>query len=97
LSKVGKIDGGQQKIKIVRTNRQSNSRGSCQSIFSLCRHHPILSSCLACAWPMSAEAGGSRTVVCLPFKLGIANPKEIDTKLKGFNFEVPDRDAAEDD
>jgi len=35
-----KIDEGQQKIKIVRTNRQSNLRGSCQSIFSLCRHHP---------------------------------------------------------
>jgi len=31
---------GQQKIKIVRTNRQSNLRGSCQSIFSLCWHHP---------------------------------------------------------
>jgi len=37
---LGKIDGGQQKIKIVRTNRQSNLRCSCQSIFSLCRHHP---------------------------------------------------------
>jgi len=24
------------------TNRQSNLRSSCQSIFSLCRHHPIL-------------------------------------------------------
>jgi len=35
-----KIGEGQQKIKIVRTNRQSNLRGSCQSIFSLCRHHP---------------------------------------------------------
>jgi len=35
-----KIDEGQQKIKIVRTNRQSNLRGSCQSIFSLSRHHP---------------------------------------------------------
>jgi len=31
---------GQQKIKIVRTNRQSNLQGSCQSIFSLCWHHP---------------------------------------------------------
>jgi len=30
-----KIDEGQQKIKIVRTNRQSNLGGSCQSIFSL--------------------------------------------------------------
>jgi len=39
---LGKIDGGQQKIKIVRTNRQSNLRGSCQSIFSLCRHHPTI-------------------------------------------------------
>jgi len=37
-----KIYEGQQKIKIVRTNRQSNLRGSCQSIFSLCRHHPTL-------------------------------------------------------
>jgi len=37
---LGKIDGGQQKLKIVRTNRQSNLRGSCQSIFSLSRHHP---------------------------------------------------------
>jgi len=27
-----KIDEGQQKIKIVRTNRQSNLRASCQSI-----------------------------------------------------------------
>jgi len=31
-----KIDEGQQKIKIIRTNQQSNLRGSCQSIFSLC-------------------------------------------------------------
>jgi len=31
---------GQQKIKIVRTNQQSNLRRSCQSIFSLSRHHP---------------------------------------------------------
>jgi len=38
---LGKIDGGQQKIKIIRTNWQSNLRGSCQSIFSLCRHHPM--------------------------------------------------------
>jgi len=29
------IDEGQQKIKIVRTNRQSNLRASCQLIFSL--------------------------------------------------------------
>jgi len=35
-----KIDEGQQKIKIVRTNRQSNLLASCQSIFSLSRHHP---------------------------------------------------------
>jgi len=35
-----KIDEGQQKIKIVRTNRQSNLRGSCQSFFSLTRHFP---------------------------------------------------------
>jgi len=35
-----KIDKGQQKIKIVHTNRQSNLRVSCQSIFSLSRHHP---------------------------------------------------------
>jgi len=34
------MNGGQQKIKIVRTNRQSNLRGSCQSVFSLCWHHP---------------------------------------------------------
>jgi len=33
-----KIDGGQQKIKIVRSNQQSNLRTSCQSIFSLPRH-----------------------------------------------------------
>jgi len=33
-----KIDEGQQKIKIVRTNRQSKLRASCQSIFSLSRH-----------------------------------------------------------
>jgi len=39
-SQLGKIEGGQQKIKIVRTNQQSNLRGSCQSIFSLCQHHP---------------------------------------------------------
>jgi len=38
---LAKIDRGQQKIKIVRTNRQSNLRGSCQSILPLCRHHPI--------------------------------------------------------
>jgi len=37
---LGKIERGQQKIKIVRTTQQSNLRGSCQSIFSLCRHHP---------------------------------------------------------
>jgi len=40
--RLGKSDEGQQKIKIVRTNRQSNLRVSCQSIFSLCRHHPTL-------------------------------------------------------
>jgi len=37
-----KIDEGQQKIKIIRPNRQSNLRGSCQSIFSLSRHLPTL-------------------------------------------------------
>jgi len=37
---LGKIDEGQQKIKIVRTNRQSNLCCSCQSIFSLSRHLP---------------------------------------------------------
>jgi len=37
---LGKMDGGQQKIQIVRTNQQSNLRCSCQSIFSLCWHHP---------------------------------------------------------
>jgi len=31
----------QSEIKIVRTNGQSNLWVSCQSIFSLCRHHPI--------------------------------------------------------
>jgi len=35
-----KIDEGQQKIKIVHTNQQSNLRASCQSIFSLSWHHP---------------------------------------------------------
>jgi len=35
-----KIDEGQQKIKIVRTNQQSNLWASCQTIFSLCWHHP---------------------------------------------------------
>jgi len=35
-----KIDEGEQKRKIVRTNRQSNLRGSCQSNFSLPRHLP---------------------------------------------------------
>jgi len=39
-----KIDEGQQKRKIVRTNRQSNLRASCQSIFSLSRHHPSYAS-----------------------------------------------------
>jgi len=38
-----KIDEGQQKIKIVFTNQQSNFRGSCQSIFSLCWQHPSVS------------------------------------------------------
>jgi len=37
-----KIYEGQQKIKIIRTNRQSNLRASCQSIFSLYQHHPTL-------------------------------------------------------
>jgi len=41
-----KIGEGQQKIKIVRTNRQSNLPASCQSIFSLCRHHPTLQEIL---------------------------------------------------
>jgi len=36
-----KIDEGQQKIKIVHSNQQSNLSVSCQSIFSLCWHHPI--------------------------------------------------------
>jgi len=40
LQRLVKIDEGQQKIKIDRTNRQSNLRASCQSIFSLSRHHP---------------------------------------------------------
>jgi len=40
-----KIDEGQQKIKIVRTNRQSNLRASCQSIFSLCLHHTLGKGC----------------------------------------------------
>jgi len=40
LQQLGKMNGGQQKIKIVRTNRQSNLRSSYQSIFSLCWHHP---------------------------------------------------------
>jgi len=43
-----KIDGGQQKIKIVRTNGQSNLGGSCQSIFSLCRHHPTYRARMMC-------------------------------------------------
>jgi len=37
-----KIGEGQQKIKIVRSNQQSNLWGSCQSIFSLPQHHPRL-------------------------------------------------------
>jgi len=37
---LGKIDRGQQKIKIVRSNRQSNLQASCQSFFSLSGHHP---------------------------------------------------------
>jgi len=41
---LGKIDEGQQKIKIVRTNRQSNLWASCQSIFSLDWHHPNFSA-----------------------------------------------------
>jgi len=32
-----KIDEGEQKIKIICTNRQSNLCSSCQSIFSLCQ------------------------------------------------------------
>jgi len=39
LQRLVKIDEGQQKIKIVRTNRQSNLLASCQSIFSLSWHH----------------------------------------------------------
>jgi len=35
-----KIDKGQQKIKIVCTNQQPDLQGSCQSMFSLCWHHP---------------------------------------------------------
>jgi len=35
-----KIDKGQQKIKIICANLQSNLRAFCQPIFSLCRHHP---------------------------------------------------------
>jgi len=35
-----KMDEGHEKIKIVRTNQQSNLRGSCQSIFPLSQHHP---------------------------------------------------------
>jgi len=31
---------GQQKIKIIHTNQQSNLRSSCQSICSLCQHYP---------------------------------------------------------
>jgi len=38
-----KIDK-EQKIKIVRTNQQSNLQASCQSIFSLPWHHPSQST-----------------------------------------------------
>jgi len=41
-----KIGEGQQKIKIVRTNQQSNLRGSCQSNFSLPQHLPTLLRCI---------------------------------------------------
>jgi len=37
---LGKIDGGQQKIKIIRSNQQSNLQASCHSFFSLSQHHP---------------------------------------------------------
>jgi len=37
---LARIDEGQQKRKIFRTNRQSNLRCFCQSIFSLSRHTP---------------------------------------------------------
>jgi len=50
-----KIAEGQQKIKIVRTNRQSNLRGCCQSIFSLCRHHPMDGVCA----PVIPASGGN--------------------------------------
>jgi len=34
------VDEGQQKLKIVCSNQQSNFWSSCQSIFSLSWHHP---------------------------------------------------------
>jgi len=34
------LSGQQKKIKIVLSNQQSNLWGSCQSFFSLSRHHP---------------------------------------------------------
>jgi len=56
-----KIDEGQQKIKIkiVRTNQQSNLRNSCQSIFSLSRHHPIRKL------PLSSEAVSKKGFILL--------------------------------
>jgi len=42
---LGKLTEGQQKIKIVCTNEQSNLQGSCQLIFSLS------STTLVLGWP----------------------------------------------
>jgi len=44
-----------KKIKIVRTNRQSNLGASSQSIFSLCWHHPRLFRCCKATWPYSEK------------------------------------------
>jgi len=60
-----KIDQGQQKIKIVRSNQQSNLRSSCQSIFSLSWHHPSPTQC-QCLNQSANEgnSGGGRDRTC---------------------------------
>jgi len=50
-----KIEEAQQKIKIVCTNQQSNLQGSCQSIFSLCWHHPSDTLVMAPPYPIGPE------------------------------------------
>jgi len=76
-----KIDEGQQKIKIVRSNRQSNLRGSCQSLFSLCRHRP--------SWRVARKSNFDTTLPEFHNLKGIPQEKSYLFVRQWLNLEPP--------